>query len=66
LNWASDHHAELFERYPNEWVAIHNQQVVAHGKSGTAVEQEAERVTGRPEHEIPVYYVDSLDAVYAS
>jgi hypothetical protein len=66
LNWVSDHHAELFDLYPNEWVAVYNKQVVAHGKSGAAVEQEAERQTGQPKTEFPVYYVDSGDTIYAS
>lgn len=66
LKWARDHHSELLERYRNEWIAIYNKQVVAHGVSGAAVEQEAERKTGRPESEIPVYYIDSGSNIYAS
>jgi len=64
LNWASEHHAERFELYPNQWIAVYHQQVVAHGKSGAVVEQEAEHTTDQPETEIPVYYVDSLDTVW--
>ncbi len=66
LKWARDHHSELLVRYRNQWVAIYQEQVVAYGTSGNAVEREAERKTGRPETEIPVYYVDSGSNIYAS
>ena len=65
MKWAREHYSELLAQYPNQWVAIYNQRVVAHGKSGTVVEQEAEQVTGQPESEIPVCYVDSGDTIYA-
>lgn len=65
LNWATDHHSELLPKYANEWVAIYQKKVVAHGTSGEAVENEAERKTGKPEREIPVYYVESGSNIYA-
>lgn len=66
LDWAGEHHSELLKRFRDQWVAIYNKQVVAHGTSLEAVEKEAERRTGKDEKEIPVYYVDSGSNIYAS
>lgn len=66
LDWAGEHHSELLKQYRNEWIAIYNKKIVAHGRALEQVEKEAERRTGVPEKEIPVYFVDSGSNIYAS
>jgi len=57
LKWARTHHSELLIRYPDEWVAVYNDQVVAHGPNGPRVEQEARQKLG--DRKSPIYFVDS-------
>lgn len=36
--WAHEHASEIAERYPDQWVAVTGQQVVAAGEDGAEVE----------------------------
>ncbi len=45
VNWAITHIREL-DGYPDQWVAIFNQKVVAHGKSKEEVRRDAMKVKG--------------------
>ncbi len=38
----SDHYSKLVERYPDEWLAVYNGRVRAHGKSRKAVLEEVD------------------------
>jgi hypothetical protein len=64
LDWAELHHSELLKKYREQWVAIYNREVVAHGVSIAQIKEEARRKTGR--QHIPVYFVDSPSNIYAS
>lgn len=64
LNWAGEHHTELLKKYRNEWIAVHNKQVVAHGPSGREVEANAKVKVG--DKSVAMYYVDSGSNIYAS
>lgn len=63
LDWAETHHSELLQRYREQWIAVYNKQVVAHGDSLSRVKEEARQKTGRKH--IPVYFVDSVSNIYA-
>lgn len=65
LDWAGKHHSQLLQDYRDEWVAVYNQKVVAHGTSLEIVEKEAERKTRKDKEEIPVYFVESGSNIYA-
>ncbi|MFQ6054813.1 MAG: DUF5678 domain-containing protein [Methanosarcinales archaeon] len=30
--WIAEHYPELQEKYPDEWIAVHNNKVLAHGR----------------------------------
>lgn len=45
VDWAITHIREL-GAYPDEWIAIFNQKVVAHGKSKEEVRRDAMKVKG--------------------
>lgn len=66
LDWAGEHHSQLLNDYRDEWVAVYNRNVVAHGTSLEIVEREAERKTGKEKEDIPVYFVESGSNIYAS
>lgn len=61
LKWAKTHHSELLIRYPDEWVAVYENQVVAHGPNGERVEQEAKQKLG--DKNTPIYFVDSASSL---
>lgn len=63
LNWARTHHTELLARYQDEWVAIFEKQVVAHGPNGERVERLAKKKLG--DKPFPIYFVDSASNIYA-
>jgi hypothetical protein len=63
LDWAGEHHTELLKKYRNEWVAIYNKQVVAHGHSGKEVKSRARAQAG--DQPVAMYYVDSGSNIYA-
>jgi hypothetical protein len=52
-NWAYEHTGEFVEKYPNQWVAVVNKEVVCVGKSLAEVQKVARQKAGdRP----PFYY----------
>ena len=63
MDWAEQHHAQLLEKYQDEWVAVYNKQVVAHGSSIREVERQAQAGTGK--EQIPVYFVESGSNIYS-
>lgn len=62
-DWAFAHYPELVTRYPNEWIAFANQQVLAHGKALRPVLTQAKRK--RRGREIPHLFVEQGIHVYA-
>jgi len=42
-NWAHDHMGEFVEKYPNQWVAVYNKEVVSVGTDLGEVEKEADK-----------------------
>ena len=63
-DWISDHISELKRRYPDEWIAVVNGQVIAHGPNLGEVERTTEEQTG--EKEFPVHLVESRPRFYSS
>ena len=63
LRWAREHHSDLLERYRDQWIAVYNKKVIAHGESGEHVEREAKKKAGN--NSFPLYYVDSGSNIYA-
>lgn len=63
LTWARTHHTELLAQYQDEWVAIYDKQVIAHGSSGAKVEKLAKKKLGKKH--FPIYFVDSASNIYA-
>ena len=63
LNWARTHHTELLARYQGEWIAIFQQQVVAHGPNGGRVESTA--IQNLADKAFVMYFVESADSIYA-
>jgi hypothetical protein len=53
MTWAATD-PELQNLYPDEFVAVHQRQIVAHGHDLKIVLDEAERITGLPRHKIAV------------
>lgn len=51
--WATEHHAELHDRYPGESLVVWKQQIVAHGSDEATLLDEAARA-GFPREELVV------------
>lgn len=47
IKWGSEHQTELFEKYGEKWIAIHNKKVIAFGANLGKVEEKAEQKTGK-------------------
>lgn len=62
-DWAWEHYAEFMQQYPDQWIAIWQQQVVAHGESLNETETVAQEKTGLPQ--VPVIFVEERIHVYA-
>ena len=62
-DWAFAHYPELARRYPNEWIAFANAQVLAHGKALMVVLNRAKQKVR--ESEIPHLFVERGIHVYA-
>ncbi len=61
--WALNHYAELMTKYPDQWIAIVNKQVVAASKESIKeIETIAKEKTG-VEH-VPVIFVEGEAHVY--
>ena len=61
-DWAYDNYNNLVRKYPNQWVAVVDKQVVAAGKNGTEVIETTRKKTGRKE--FPVIFVEKGIRVY--
>lgn len=59
--WGFDHYQELVDKYPDQWVAIVDKEVVSAGNLGEA-EAEAKRKTGKKH--IPVIFVERGSHIY--
>jgi len=47
--WVSEHMHELIGKYPNEWIAVHNGEVIAQGKKAFDVWHRADELgLGQP------------------
>lgn len=64
LRWIEDHADALYEKYEGEWIAVVNQKIVAHGKDGGKVEEEAIAITGRDPQKIAMRYFEYANAIY--
>jgi hypothetical protein len=53
LTWANQD-PEVKRKYPDEIVAVHRRQIIAHGDDLKTVLDEAQRITGLPRHLIAV------------
>ena len=53
MEWAATD-PELQKQYPDEFVAVYQRQVIAHGHDEEAFLEEAQRITGRPKHKIAI------------
>ena len=42
-NWAHEHMDEFVEKYPNQWVAVYNKEVVSVGTNLGEVEEKADK-----------------------
>lgn len=61
--WLFEHENELAEKYPDQWVAVVNKEVVAAGKNLAEVERVAREKTG--EEEFPVWLVTPTIKFYS-
>jgi hypothetical protein len=62
VRWSEEHYAELVARYPNQWVAIVNGEVISAGNDLGRVVDEARAQTGRKE--FPRIFVERGTHVY--
>ncbi len=60
--WANEHFSEIVKKYPNQWVAIVDKQVVAAGRTIAEVEKAGTEKTGRDE--FPIYLAEKGLRVY--
>lgn len=60
--WAWAHYAEFMKEYPDQWIAVWQQHVVAHGESLVETETSAQEKTGLPQ--VPVIFVEGRVHVY--
>lgn len=60
--WAEKHYSELAKKFPDEWVAVVNREVVTSGKDLAMVKEEAKLKTGRVK--IPTIFIECGDHVY--
>ena len=60
-DWAFDNYSEWMQKYPDQWIAIVDREVVAVGKDIREVEKTAEEKTGRKY--FPVIYVEGGDRI---
>lgn len=60
--WANQHYGELLKSHPNQWVAVHNQQVVAANPDGRKVEGILR--AQYPGIQIPLVFVSDASHIY--
>lgn len=62
--WANEHYGTLVKKYPDTWVAVVNEEVVASGESIRKIEKIAKEKTG--EKLFPVIFVEGASVIYES
>ncbi len=62
FRWMVKHYRELCKKYPNQWVAVHKNRVVAVGTESGSVERLARERTGV--NEIPVQLIDDGTIIF--
>lgn len=62
MKWGRNHYSELIKKYPDKWVAIMNEKVVAVGESTRDIKEEAKKKTGKIH--IPVMFIECGDHIY--
>ncbi len=62
--WMMEHHQELVEQFPDQWVAVFKAKVVAAGKDLSEVVRVAHEVTG--ERDIATHLVEATRMFYPS
>ena len=61
-NWIEEHYSELASKYPDQWVAAVDKQIVSSGKDRSLVETDAKSKTGRSE--FPIVYLECGNHVF--
>ena len=61
-HWIEKHYSKLMETYPDQWIAVVNQQVTAHGKNMAKVKREAAGKT--KSQAFPVVFIECGNHVY--
>jgi hypothetical protein len=61
-DWVYNNYNDLVRKYPDQWVAVVDKQVIASGRNGAKVRELTERKTGRKE--FPVIFVEKGIRVY--
>jgi hypothetical protein len=56
--WALENYQKFMKEYPDQWIAIYDEKVVATGEDLTSVEEAAKMVTGLDSENIPVLYIE--------
>jgi len=61
-HWIVEHMAALLERYPGQWIAVYDGEVVAASRDLAVAEEEATREAG--DDEIATFFVAAENYVY--
>ncbi len=59
--WIDEHAAEFAQQYPDQWVAVYNQEVVAASPDLAVVHEEVDKI-GDPE--VTIFFVEGKLYVY--
>ena len=59
--WIDEHMAEFVQRYPDQWLAVHNQKVVAASLDLGMVQQAAREIE---DHQVLIFFVEGRIYVY--
>ena len=58
--WIDEHMAEFVQKYPDHWMAVHNQKVVAGSPDLGVVQQAARKIKGQ----VLIFFVEGRIYVY--
>lgn len=60
--WIEAHYSEFVDKYPDQWIAVANRQIIAHGRNRAMVKKMAEKkIKDRP---FPLVFVECGNHVY--
>ncbi|MGQ9627313.1 MAG: DUF5678 domain-containing protein [Anaerolineae bacterium] len=59
--WVDKHIAQLVKKYPDQWVAVYNQKVIAASPDLASVQEEANKIADR---EVTIFFVEGKVYVY--